>query len=108
MLRRAFSLFGSADNRIINRSQLISMTKPSSQSNKSVVLLDVRQPDEFKAGTIPGSVNLPLDRLESQLADIEKDKTYVVFCQAGVRSMKAQILMQMAGFSNVLNYKGSY
>lgn len=51
-------------------------------------LVDVRSPGEFAAGHVPGSINVPLDRLEQELAVLfpDKDKPLLVYCLSGARS----------------------
>jgi phage shock protein E len=61
------------------------------------VLLDVRTPEEFAAGTVSGALNLPLDRIVSGELP-EAGKRYVVFCRSGVRAAQALQILQGAGF----------
>ena len=51
------------------------------------VLLDVREPEEFQSGRIPGAVNLPLSRIRE--AGFEKDTPIFVYCLRGTRSLRA-------------------
>ena len=48
-------------------------------------LIDVRNPSEFAAGHIPGAVNIPMDQIESRLADLHEDEVVLV-CQSGRRA----------------------
>jgi len=61
------------------------------KSDSKVIVLDVRTPDEFKDGHIPGAKNLDFfsDDFAKQVAALDKSKTYVVHCAAGGRSAKA-------------------
>jgi rhodanese-related sulfurtransferase len=61
------------------------------KSDPKVVVLDVRTPDEFKSGHIPGAKNLDFfgDDFAQQIAALDKSKTYLVHCAAGGRSTKA-------------------
>ncbi|MEP6670042.1 MAG: rhodanese-like domain-containing protein [Chthoniobacter sp.] len=61
------------------------------KSDPKVVVLDVRTPDEFKTGHIPGAKNLDFfgDDFAKQIATLDKSKTYVVHCAAGGRSAQA-------------------
>jgi len=70
------------------------------------ILLDVREPEEYHHGHIPGAVNLPQCDLASRLDDLPRDRPLWVVCQAGFRSRRAaQFLMQM-GFGQVGNVQG--
>lgn len=69
-------------------------------------ILDVRQPEEYEAGHIPGSVLIPLDILESRLSEIPKDNEVVVVCRSGNRSATGRDILLNAGFPNVTSMAG--
>ena len=71
------------------------------------VLLDVRTPAEVKAGTIPGSVNIPIDELRERLGELSKDKELFVFCQVGLRGYVACRILTQKGFK-CRNLPGGY
>jgi len=71
------------------------------------VILDVRTPDEVQAGTIPGSVNIPVDDLRPRLAELDRDKEYLVFCQVGLRGYLACRILTQHGFM-ARNMTGGY
>ena len=73
------------------------------RANKANVVLDVRTEKEFKAGHIPGAVNVDVNSadFEKKIAALDKDKTYLVHCAAGVRSAKACQKLQGAGFKEL-------
>ena len=77
-------------------------------SFSDAVLLDIRNPDEFEAGAIPGSVLLPLYELRSRLNELQKDKTYIIYCAAGLRGYIAARMMIQSGFRDVMNLAGGY
>lgn len=67
------------------------------------VLIDVRTAGEFASGNLKGSVNIPLDRLNSQVQGLKKDKPVVVFCRSGNRSMAAKAILNKKGFQQVVD-----
>jgi glyoxylase-like metal-dependent hydrolase (beta-lactamase superfamily II)/rhodanese-related sulfurtransferase len=70
------------------------------------VLLDVREPEEYAHGHVPGALNLPQADLASRLDEVPRDRPVMVICQSGNRSRRAaQYLMQRA-FSQVSNVRG--
>jgi len=75
---------------------------------KNTLLLDVREPIEFELGTIPGSVNIPLDKIRQRLGEIPKDKQILVFCQVGQRGYLASRILMQNGYKNVRNLSGGY
>ena len=71
------------------------------------LLLDVREPAEVQAGTIPGSMNIPLDQLRGRLGELPKGKELLVFCQVGLRGYVACRILSQNGFS-CRNLSGGY
>jgi len=61
-------------------------------------LVDVRTKEEYQAGHIPGSVNIPLQQLESRLASIPKNKAVITCCASGMRSGSAKSLLKGKGY----------
>jgi len=78
------------------------------QSPDDFVLLDVREVFETEISSIPAAVNIPLGQLDDRVADIQAwhDKTIIVFCQKGMRSLKAIQLLQAKGITNLINMHG--
>ncbi len=72
------------------------------------VLLDVRTPEEFWAGHIPGSRNLPLDSLDGAefILGPEKERPVYVYCHSGSRSRQAAVLLGRLGYSHVKDIGG--
>jgi len=72
------------------------------------LVLDVREPDEFKSGHLRGAKLIPLGSLAGKLSEIEKfkDKTVLVYCRSGNRSATAANILCRAGFSDVSNLAG--
>ncbi len=69
---------------------------------EGALLLDVRTPEEFAAGHIEGAVNVPVQELESRMAELEpKDRPIVVYCRSGNRSGQAARMLTSAGHRQV-------
>ncbi|MCL5103091.1 MAG: FAD-dependent oxidoreductase [Armatimonadetes bacterium] len=62
-------------------------------------LLDVRKPFELASGTIPGAVNIPLDKLRDRIVELPRDKELLVFCQVGLRGYVACRMLSQKGFN---------
>lgn len=71
------------------------------------ILLDVREPYEYQDGHVPGSVNIPLQRIE-QVRTVVKDVQTPIFtyCLSGSRSMQAVKMLRSMGYQNVKNIGG--
>ena len=71
------------------------------------VLLDVRTPQEYREGHIPGSQNMPLQQLDKVEEVTEnKDTVLYVYCRSGARSRQAVSLLKHMGYTNVHNIGG--
>uniref|UniRef100_A0A671T799 Thiosulfate sulfurtransferase/rhodanese-like domain-containing protein 1 n=1 Tax=Sinocyclocheilus anshuiensis TaxID=1608454 RepID=A0A671T799_9TELE len=91
-------------------------------ANHGVQLFDVRNPDEFQAGRIPDSVNIPLGQLEESLklpplqfqqqfgvkAPKKEDDDIVFHCRSGKRSLTALEIAHRLRFSKARHYAGGY
>ncbi|MBI3793686.1 MAG: rhodanese-like domain-containing protein [Nitrospinae bacterium] len=77
------------------------------QSEKGVLALDVRTPQEFvgELGHLRGSVLIPVEQLQARIGEIQeyKNKKTVVICRAGHRSRTAASILVREGFQNVVN-----
>lgn len=72
------------------------------------VLLDVRTPAEVSAGTIPGSIHIPVDELRERAGELPKDKEILAFCQVGLRGYVACRILSQKGFLQCRNLTGGY
>ena len=85
-------LFGSGES--VDLKQLI---------DEGAFLVDVRSPGEFASGHVKGSVNIPLDAVQTQLNKFKDKKHIIVFCRSGSRSGMAKSILEQNGFKNVVN-----
>ncbi|HEV2604031.1 MAG TPA: rhodanese-like domain-containing protein [Microvirga sp.] len=74
----------------------------------SILLVDVREPHEFAAGHIPGSVSMPLSAFDPQAIPQEPGRRVVFSCAAGVRSARAIEFAQAFGQDIREHYKGGF
>ncbi|MDK7675967.1 rhodanese-like domain-containing protein [Weeksella sp. HMSC059D05] len=66
-------------------------------------LVDVRSEAEFANGSVEGAVNIPLDKITTQLETLRKHSCIVVFCRSGFRSGMAKKVLQQKGILAVVN-----
>jgi phage shock protein E len=81
------------------------------RADKKNVVLDVRTKKEFDAGHIPGAVLLDWNGPDfaKKAAELDRNKTYLVHCAAGVRSAKAcDLMMSQLQFSNCVNLESGF
>lgn len=72
------------------------------------MILDVRTKLEYELGSIPGSVNIPLDELREHLAELPRDKEIIATCAVGLRGYLACRILLQNGFTKVSNLSGGY
>lgn len=103
---------------IVNRNQTLAMTyenispseaKSRMDTNPEAVIVDVRRPDEFVTGHIPGAINVPLADIQDGnippcLAD--KNAVYLIYCRSGVRSVTAAVTLEKMGYTRLANFGG--
>lgn len=79
------------------------------ETTPDALLVDVREPDEFASGHIPGAVNAPLSSITS--LNLPKQKTLFLYCLRGTRSLQAASILKRMGFrvksiGGINSYKG--
>lgn len=67
------------------------------------IVVDVRNPNEFVNGSIPGAVNMPLHVLPLRHEELDKSRPIIVYCVSGARSAQAQGFLANMGYQNVNN-----
>jgi phage shock protein E len=62
------------------------------------IIIDVRSANEYKAGHIPGSLNIPVDSIKNKIEEIrKKNKPVITCCRSGARSGMAKSILSSAG-----------
>jgi rhodanese-related sulfurtransferase len=76
------------------------------KKDQSLFVLDVRTPEEFAAGHVPGAVNVPYDQVASRLAEIPKNKDVVLYCRSGRRTELAGEALKANGYTKLEHLQG--
>jgi rhodanese-related sulfurtransferase/rubrerythrin len=71
-------------------------------------LLDVRQPEEYTEGHLPGSVLIPVGQLHQRLDELDRSKPAIVYCRSGLRAANGTGVLLNAGFEDVRNMEGGF
>ncbi len=69
-------------------------------------LIDVREPAEVEAGTLPGAINIPLGQLPDRMSELDPARPVILLCRSGGRSTQAARFLTAAGFNSVVNLRG--
>ena len=72
------------------------------------LIIDVRKPDEYAAGHVPGATNIPHTEIAARLNELgnDKQKEVVVYCESGRRAAIAKGILEKAGFTQVRHLEG--
>ena len=72
------------------------------------IILDVRRPDEFAAGHIPGAINIPNESIgTAEIPELpDKDQLIMVYCRSGRRSKEASEKLVKLGYTNIVEFGG--
>lgn len=95
-----------AENVISGVEQIAQWNEIERYANLGYQLVDVRTPNEFERGSIPGSTNIPLDEIRNRLKEL-RGKKVLVTCQVGQRGHTAAMLLKSLGYDAV-NLDGGY
>lgn len=91
----------------VNRSEWNIASEELAHKLGTVVLVDVREIEEWEESRIEGAVHIPLGELPVRaLTDLKKDRDVVVYCAHGRRSMEALFILKAAGFEKVRSLEG--
>ncbi|HEV7164602.1 MAG: rhodanese-like domain-containing protein [Gammaproteobacteria bacterium] len=87
-------------------------TEEASRQQGTVTIVDVREPEEYLAGHIPGAINIPRGLLEFRVDAhpilCDRGRSIIMQCQSGGRSALATAVMQELGYKDVVNLAGGF
>jgi len=72
------------------------------------VIVDVREPGEFRHGHLNNAINIPLSQLRDRVSEIPRDVPVYVHCRSSARSYNAYMALKGLGYTNVKNIQGSF
>lgn len=89
----------------LKRASFVSVDQARGYLAGGALVIDVRSPEEFRGGSVPGAINIPLGQLRDGVSRQVKDKHQVllVHCLSGGRSAVAQHQLKGMGYANVHN-----
>ncbi len=76
------------------------------RKHRSVVVLDVREPEEYAGGHVPNAISVPQADLATRLDQVPRDQDLLVVCEGGTRSLRAAKFLKQVGYENVTNLLG--
>ena len=93
---------------IFNRPQVAQINPDDAHQRQTAgaVIVDVREPNEWKSGHIPGAVHIPIGQLGMHVGRFDKSQEMIVVCRSGNRSAAAVGALAQAGYEQVSNLQG--
>jgi rhodanese-related sulfurtransferase len=76
------------------------------ESEAAPVVIDVRTPDEYASGHIPGAVNVPFDQVAQRIAEIDAPHGVALYCMVGPRARKGESALLAAGYEKIFHLEG--
>ena len=102
------NMAGFVAENILNKKSQIIQWRELAELPADTIRIDVRTHDEYKLGTIPGFINIPVDELREHLDELPKEKPIVVTCAVGLHGYLAYRILVQNGFKHVRNLSGGY
>lgn len=102
-------LAGCGGNAAAGYQQITQEEAKAMMDSQEVIILDVREQDEYDSGYIPGAVLLPVGTIDDTTAAQvipEKDSTVLVYCRSGNRSKTASAALADMGYTNIYEFGG--
>lgn len=76
--------------------------------DSQTILIDVREPSEYRSGYIPNAINIPLRTLTQSLDQIPRDRPVVIYCASGYRSAMGVMTLHLLGYEKVQGFPPSF
>ena len=76
------------------------------ESGAAPVVIDVRTPEEYASGHVPGAVNIPFDQVAQRIAEVEAPHGVVLYCMVGPRARKGESALLAVGYASVFHLEG--
>jgi rhodanese-related sulfurtransferase len=90
--------------------QAPSMTPAELQSRRAAgtapLVIDVRTPEEYATGHIPGALNIPYDQIDRRVSELRSENGVALYCMLGPRARKGEAALLAAGHSDVFHIEG--
>jgi len=97
-----------AENVLNDEYQQVSVSKVRNLVEKGAFIIDAREPNEYAAGHITTSVNIPLSQFRQRLIEIPDNQPVYIHCQSSQRSYNMVRALDNLGYHNIINISGSY
>jgi len=99
----SFAAFANGELTPLSQEAYLALPKSGEQAP---FVLDVRAPEEFVTGHVPGAVNIPHEQVAARIAEVPKDKEVVLYCRSGRRAGMAAEVLAANGYTRLKHLEG--
>ncbi|QHT63665.1 rhodanese-like domain-containing protein [Paenibacillus lycopersici] len=78
----------------------------AAEDTAASLLIDVREPAEYRSGRIAGALNVPLSQLGRRMNELPQDRDILLYCRSGMRSKQAARMLRKRGFTRLSQLQG--
>lgn len=107
-LKGGIDAWKAAGNEVDSIQSVSPETFAQSLSEKETIVVDSRKPGEFNGGHVLDAINIPLDFVNEQLAEVPKDKEFFIHCAGGYRSVIMASILKARGYHNMINVEKGF
>lgn len=93
-------------HRSIKELEATELAQRLNEQTEDIHVIDVREMNEFTAGTMPGARVIPMASVPVRLHELQQDKELIIICRSGARSAQVCMFLQQQGYENVFNLRG--
>jgi len=99
----SFAAFADGGMKPLSQDAFLALPK---EGSRAPYVLDVRSPEEYVTGHVPGAVNIPHEQIAARLAEVPKDKDVVLYCRSGRRAGIAAEVLAANGYTRLKYLQG--
>ncbi|MBC7508133.1 MAG: MBL fold metallo-hydrolase, partial [Ferruginibacter sp.] len=107
-LKGGFTTWKNAGKEVDHITSITADELSAVMENEKANVLDVRKKSEYMSEHVAGAENTPLDFINDNMAQLDKNKTYYVHCAGGYRSMIFNSILRARGYDNLIDIKGGF
>ncbi len=107
-LKAGFNTWKKAGKEIDTVNRITAKEMEAIYTHSDVLLVDVRKKSEYDSEHVIGAVNIPLNQINKHLAELPKDKPFILYCAGGYRSMIAASILKQRGWDNFVDVIGGF
>ncbi len=107
-LQGGFNAWVNAGKETDHISRITAKELEEKYNHENILVIDVRKKSEYDTQHVIGAINIPLHQINEHLAELPKDKPFVIHCAGGYRSIIAASILKQRGWDNFVDVEGGF